>query len=225
MNSEKSQISEKEIRILFNKGMRNIVQDKFTEAVEIFEQVVEKSPRIQTAWYNLGISHQYLGNYHRAIDMYKIALDIEPKFPEALYCLGIAYNKIGKRREAMSSINNAREINPAITGEIPDDIHFSFMRLPEDLHAFEGRETTSYQLVDGTTEGATPEYCTNCGQKQWKRLTENSLLKLICLLYGYEIIVGRTRRSTVPSATQDHWSGSQDDNEKTLEKDYEKGRR
>jgi len=225
MDSGEHNFSEKELRKLFNRGMQLLVERRFDKAIEIFEQVVEKSPNVITAWYNLGISYQYLGNYNKAIDMYKIALNFNPKLAEARYCLGIAYNKIGKRREALSEINKARELNPALTGETTDSFHFSLLRLPEDSHMFEGREKSSYQFIDGTTEGETPDYCVNCGRKKWKRLKENSVLKLVCLSCGYEIIVGRIRRTTLPSVTSDHWSGSQDDIERILEKEYEKGKR
>jgi len=224
MNEERK-ISDKELRRLFNKGLKFHAKGDFIKAIEIFEKIVDISPEVLTAWYNMGIAYQYLGNYHKAIDLYKIALNIDPKLSEAWYCLGVAYFKLGNRREAMSAIKNAKKLNPALTGESPNNLPFSFLRLPEDSHLFQSREVSSYQFIDGTTEGEIPNFCANCGNKQWKRLIENSVVKLICLSCGYEIIVGRIHRTIDPPVTADHWSGSQDDIERILEKEYEKGKR
>ena len=224
MNNNKSS-SITQARILFNQGLSLQSKNEYNEALKKYEQVVEMEPRILPAWYNMGSIYQKLGNYHKAIDLYKIAVRINPDFSKGWYCMAVAYFKIGDRRMAMSAYEKAKQLDPKLTTEYVNDFQFSFLRLPEESHTFEERILSSYQFIDGTTEGELPKFCTACGNTKWKKISEESIIKAYCISCGYEIIIGRIQRSREPSVTADHWSGLQDDIERILEKEYEKGKR
>jgi len=70
--------------------------------------------------------------------------------------------------------------------------------------------------------------CENCGNTRWKRKVDehSQMIVEVCTRCGYYVIVEPVRWS---SGSKDeitiHWDGAVDNQEKLLEKDYERGLR
>jgi len=45
----------------------------YEESVSLHEQIIDENPYSTTAWYNLGLSHSYLGNYEEALEALEFA--------------------------------------------------------------------------------------------------------------------------------------------------------
>lgn len=210
---------------IFLKGLSFHRKGEYYKAMKEYENVIETEPNAVTTWYNMGIAYQELGKYDKAIDAYKIALKINSNLVEAWCCLSIAYYKLGQREESIKAYKMALKINPNIIVDDTYNPQFSYLKYSEMTPKINKRITSFFQYSDGTVEIETPKFCPLCVNKNWKRIIENSIIKKYCLLCGYEVIIGRVHQRQEPSATPDHWSGSRDNIENILEKNYEKGKR
>ncbi len=56
------------------------IAKKYKESIELHQYILEEDPYSHLAWYNLGHSHAYLGNYSEAIEAYEFAFVINEKF-------------------------------------------------------------------------------------------------------------------------------------------------
>ncbi|MDV7391048.1 tetratricopeptide repeat protein, partial [Arthrospira platensis SPKY1] len=53
---------------------------KYPESIAFHEAFVDENPFSKQAWYNLGQSYEYFGNYEAAIDAFEFAVVIDPGF-------------------------------------------------------------------------------------------------------------------------------------------------
>lgn len=55
------------------------VNKEYKEAVELFQQVIIKDPRVFQAWNTMGVIQEELGNTEKALQLYLVAAHITPK--------------------------------------------------------------------------------------------------------------------------------------------------
>lgn len=224
MDEEKEKSSQ-DAQKIFNNGLMLHRNGEFYEAIKSYKKVIEINPNVISAWYNMGMAYQELGEYDSAIDVYKITLRNNPDFADTWYCLGVAYYKLGKRKEAINAYEKALKLDPNLVVSGTDNIRFNFLRLSEEYPMISRPFKTHFQFVDGTVEIEAPKFCPNCANNSWKRIIEDFIIKEYCIFCGLEVVLGRIHRRHEPSVVKEHWSGSRDDIEKILEKEYEKGKR
>ena len=224
MDDEKEKSSQ-DAQKIFNNGLILHRNGEFYEAIKSYKKVIDINPNVISAWHNMGVAYQELGEYNSAIDVHKITIKIDPTFADAWYCLGVAYYKLGKRKEAINAYKKALKLDPKIVVKGTNNIRFNFLRLVEENPMINQPFKSHFQFADGTVESEAPKFCPICASNSWKRIIEEFIIKEYCIYCGFELIVGRIHRRHEPSVVKEHWSGSRDDIEKILEKEYEKGKR
>jgi DNA-binding helix-hairpin-helix protein with protein kinase domain len=86
---------------LYEQGVRLVEKEKFTEAVGVFNKVLELDARIGEAWQQLGFAHYRLGNFDMSLSSSSMALSMKESF-------GPYYN-IGLVHYARKNWASARE--------------------------------------------------------------------------------------------------------------------
>jgi len=91
------------IRILL--GSAYLGADRYADAAQQFEVVVESRPDDATAIYNLGSAYSGMGDWPRAIEQFQRAQALLPPasdtLGELLFDLGVAFETLGRHGEAL----------------------------------------------------------------------------------------------------------------------------
>ncbi len=80
-----------EISAQYHKGLLLFKKNRFDEAINTFESVINKDPKHVGALFSLATVYESVGNITRAKDTYDNILTIKPRNPEALAKLGYLY--------------------------------------------------------------------------------------------------------------------------------------
>jgi tetratricopeptide (TPR) repeat protein len=91
-------------------GVLLINQNRFTEAVELFEKVTKEYPQFSGPWVNLGLAHYNLKHFDESITCYRKALDIEPT-ALTFFNLGTSYIKLEKWEKAITALKRAVDLD------------------------------------------------------------------------------------------------------------------
>lgn len=78
------------VQKFFDKGIKLLQEEKFSEAVQAFEKVLEFDPDFKKAWFHMGFCYDNLFN-KKAVECYEKAIKADPKDYEACYNLGNKY--------------------------------------------------------------------------------------------------------------------------------------
>jgi len=81
--------------------------------ITLWNDVIEKFPqKIPTAYYNLGLAYEKLGQWDKAIASYTGAIQIRPKYTDAYSNRGIAYKNHGQLDKAIDDYSKAIALDP-----------------------------------------------------------------------------------------------------------------
>lgn len=97
---------------LLKQGMQFTNQKRFSDAINLFDQVIEKQPYNFNAWMMKAAAYYDLGSYDSAISCYDKVLELNPDYILALLQRGNAYLKIKKYNEAINSWQKILSIDP-----------------------------------------------------------------------------------------------------------------
>jgi tetratricopeptide (TPR) repeat protein len=98
--------------ILTLEGFAAYINDKYQEAITIFDRAIEIKPDNHEAWCHRGDSLVGLGRYEGAIASYDRAIEFKPDYGEAWYKRGDSLDNLGRSEEAISSYDRAIEFKP-----------------------------------------------------------------------------------------------------------------
>lgn len=95
-------------------GRRKLEKGQYTQALNIFEQCIERQTDNAWAWHGKGDAFQFLGQYKNAEESYRKAADIEPE--HALHWGGLANALFGQGRseEATKIWNKTKKLDPSL---------------------------------------------------------------------------------------------------------------
>jgi predicted O-linked N-acetylglucosamine transferase (SPINDLY family) len=82
-------------------------------AEEIYQQVIEQSPRTASALHLLGIIYQQRRRYTEAIDLFRRSIEAEPDQPEVFYNLGVSLLFLENDDEAEAAFERAVALLPS----------------------------------------------------------------------------------------------------------------
>jgi tetratricopeptide (TPR) repeat protein len=82
------------------------------QAIEQYEQVLDTTPKSETAWFMLGRCRAELDQLDAAMEAYRKALAIKPEYAQALHGLGFALTRLGQNNEAIGYLRHALRLNP-----------------------------------------------------------------------------------------------------------------
>ncbi len=87
-------------------------EDRFTQAQEIYEQVVDADPKNKKGWLGLGECYRALGLNDKALRAYLSAAVLDPTDGEALFQAGKVYLETGRFDEAIQQFRRVQSLNP-----------------------------------------------------------------------------------------------------------------
>ena len=101
-------------------GRQKIQEGKYTQALLIFEECIEKQPSNVWAWHGKGDAAQFLGQYKNAEQSYRKATDLAPE--NALHWGGLANALFGqgKSEEATKIWNKTKKLDPSLVWMRPN---------------------------------------------------------------------------------------------------------
>jgi tetratricopeptide (TPR) repeat protein len=99
-------------RDLYNKGINDMSNEKFLDAIRSFDLALRIDPQFVDAWIKRGYAHFHLGEYTVAIASYDKALEIDVNNAEAWNLKGLAYYKMENYDKAIECCEKSVDINP-----------------------------------------------------------------------------------------------------------------
>lgn len=87
-------------------------EDRFTQAREIYEQVIDADPRNKKALLGLGDCYRALGMIDKSLKAYLSAAVIDPTDGEALFLAGKVYLETSRNEEAIQQFKRVQNLNP-----------------------------------------------------------------------------------------------------------------
>jgi len=106
--------SSKDIFALSQKAQIAYTESRIIEAVQLYQQVVERVPADSDAWFRLGNAYAQQGAYERAIHAYETSLVNDSQQPKAWFNLSTAY-LLNAQAAMRESFNRMRANDPART--------------------------------------------------------------------------------------------------------------
>lgn len=86
--------------------------ERWTEAMEIYNQAIALSPGLYSDYTSLGLAYQHLGQLDQAMAAYQQALALQPCDANTHNLLGELYQKLGKAEEALQEYQAAAQYAP-----------------------------------------------------------------------------------------------------------------
>ena len=74
----------------------NAVKKNWAEAIEDYQEAIEKKPNFYQAYSDLGYAYRKSGDYEKSLAAYGRALEINPEYPQALEYVGETYLKLSR---------------------------------------------------------------------------------------------------------------------------------
>lgn len=100
------------LQALFTKAVKRLQQGDAEGAKQGLLKLIKQAPHSVAAWYNLGLSHQHLGENSKAIAAYKRVVDDKPDFIDAWVNLGLSYKETGDREQARTAAERSMALDP-----------------------------------------------------------------------------------------------------------------
>jgi len=91
-------------------GRQAIDDNRWNEALNAYDKVLELNPNDASAYYNRGLAYSNLGNYKLAILNYDRAIELNPKDADAYYNRGNAYSRLGNSSYANQDLKMAAKL-------------------------------------------------------------------------------------------------------------------
>jgi tetratricopeptide (TPR) repeat protein len=99
-------------RDLYNKGVNDMSNEKFLDAIRSFDLALRLDPQYVDAWIKRGYAHFLRDEYTVAIASYDKALETDVNNAEAWNLKGLAYYKMKNYDKAIECCEKAVDINP-----------------------------------------------------------------------------------------------------------------
>jgi tetratricopeptide (TPR) repeat protein len=96
-------------------------QNQKEKAIAAFEKAVALNPRLDRAWYGMGLAHAVLGRHDKAAKALERAAELQPMNPFAWYNLGMAYAELGERRKLKETHAHLDRFDPKMALKLSKD--------------------------------------------------------------------------------------------------------
>ena len=97
---------------LNDKGLDLMHNEKYEEAISMFDEIIEKDPSYIYAYSNKGLVLENLERYDEALESFDKVLEIDPNYVIALYNKGLLLNDLERYREAIPYLDRALAVEP-----------------------------------------------------------------------------------------------------------------
>ncbi|AFM04806.1 tetratricopeptide repeat protein [Bernardetia litoralis DSM 6794] len=101
-----------EMNTLVRLGTESLSKGDYTDAINVFTQVVDKNPSFAEGWNKRATAFYLRGNYKAAIDDIQQTLDLENRHFGALAGLATIYSEIGDEYGVLGTLEKLYHIHP-----------------------------------------------------------------------------------------------------------------
>lgn len=101
-----------ELQRLYREAVMLVSMGKFTEAIQLEQQLVRKSPGNARYHYTLGVTFHKMRNYEEALKEAKKAVDLEPDNAKYQNSLGVILHEMRRYQDAFQAKQRAIELEP-----------------------------------------------------------------------------------------------------------------
>ncbi len=91
----------------FQRAVAILKDQKYDQAIDLLEKVIEGSPGVTAPYINMAIAYQHIGKLEQAEEHLKTALLLVPEHPVACNEYGLLYRKTGRFAEARAIYKKA----------------------------------------------------------------------------------------------------------------------
>jgi tetratricopeptide (TPR) repeat protein len=96
---------------LVQKGDDLMLQKRYHEALEAYEESVTIDPYNSISWNKLGVAHMTTGRYEDAVLAFRSATNIDPFYTDAWNNMGDSLTVLGRYQDALDAYNHALMVN------------------------------------------------------------------------------------------------------------------
>ncbi|MBB42207.1 MAG: hypothetical protein CMM44_00425 [Rhodospirillaceae bacterium] len=114
-----------QVDVLMEKGVSALRKENFSDALIIFDTVVETLPEFAEGWNKRATANYLLGDLDSSISDVEQTLALEPRHFGALSGLGMIALSLGQEQQALEAFEAALDIHPFLPGA---DIHTRKLR-------------------------------------------------------------------------------------------------
>ncbi len=96
----KERVDDPEAKALYRKGFEHFANDRYDEAIALYEQAIARDPDLAIAWNGLSLAHRQKGDLEKAIEAGQRLIELEPDDALSHTNLSILYMRNGMIPEA-----------------------------------------------------------------------------------------------------------------------------
>lgn len=96
----------------YNKGISYLNNNRYSDAIAAFQNVITLDADFTAAHYNLGVANLKLENFARAVDVLQTTINLDRTHKAAFHALALAYFGLHELENARNAAKDALEIDP-----------------------------------------------------------------------------------------------------------------
>ena len=97
-------------------------------ALEAFRQAVRIAPRLDRAWYGIGLSLRALGQPEQALDAFEQAAVLQPMNGHAFYEVGMTHHALGRSDKVEEVLGHLGSFDPRLANKLARDAGLALER-------------------------------------------------------------------------------------------------
>jgi len=101
-----------DVDVVFQRGVDQMNQQDFSEAIETFSQIIQKKPGFAEAWNKRATIYYLIGEYQKSLADCEEVLRRNPVHFGVLSGFGLNYLRLGKPQQALDYFERALAVNP-----------------------------------------------------------------------------------------------------------------
>jgi len=101
-----------EIKALLGDANEHYIKQEYAEAIELYQEIVRQDSKVHSAWVNLALIQEELGNREKALLLKMVAAHLKPKEIDTWKSLASASLELGVRHQAIYCLRKVLSANP-----------------------------------------------------------------------------------------------------------------
>ena len=93
-------------------GDKYFENNRFEQAIAIYERVLELNPKDVDTYNDMGLALHYAGRSDSAVEMLRKGTEVMPSYQRVWLSLGFVLTSTGKKEEAKTALKKAMELDP-----------------------------------------------------------------------------------------------------------------
>lgn len=118
-------------RGLVNRATAAMIEKRYDDALEIFDEAIAAEPKYPEAWSNKGVLLEKRGEYEAAAKAYAQALELDPNAVICMHNLGMIYiERLDRRKEGLKLLKTTLKYDPQRWFKLPAELRSAVDSVP-----------------------------------------------------------------------------------------------